>query len=115
MMQDSPKNSNRTFSDTRMFYLRTNNCQADLVSWRQIMAKVSLNLIGHRVKCARQAAEPPLTQQELSEKLGNLGVFIDRAGIAKIETGIRRALDYEVVAVANALSVKVTWLLGVKE
>ena len=73
------------------------------------------NLIGERMKQARSANDPPITQQELSKKLGNLGVPIDRAGIAKIETGIRGALDYEVVAIAKALGVKVAWLLGVAE
>ena len=79
------------------------------------MARVGLNLVGKRVKHARGAAEPSLTQQELSKKLAELGVSIDRAGIAKIETGIRGVLDYELVALANALNVKVTWLVGVKE
>ena len=58
---------------------------------------------------------PPLTQAKLSEKLTKAGVSIDRAGIAKIETGIRGVLDFEVVALAKTLGVKVTWLLGVKE
>ena len=79
------------------------------------MARISLNLVGKRVKQARGAAEPTLTQRELADKLTGLGVSIDRAGVAKIETGIRGVLDYELVALANALSVKVTWLLGVRE
>jgi len=79
------------------------------------MAKGGLNLIGSRVKSARNAAQPSLTQEELARKLAELGVPIDRAGVAKIETGIRRVLDYELLAFANALNVKVTWLLGVKE
>jgi len=73
------------------------------------------NLIGKRVKEARAAAEPQLTQQELSKKLAKLGVSIDRAGVAKIEAGIRGVLDYELVAFAKALNVQVTWLLGAKE
>lgn len=64
---------------------------------------------------ARRATEPVLTQEQLSKKLAALGVLIDRAGIAKIETGIRGVLDYELVALAKALDVKVTWLLGLKE
>ena len=51
----------------------------------------------------------------LSKKLTKSGVSIDRAGIAKIETGIRGVLDFELVALAKALNVKVTWLLGLKE
>jgi transcriptional regulator with XRE-family HTH domain len=77
------------------------------------MPQVSQNLIGARVKEARAKAE--LTQDELSRKLAKLGASIDRAGVAKIETGIRGVLDFELVALAKALGVKVTWLLGVKE
>jgi hypothetical protein len=79
------------------------------------MAKVVQNLVGARVRHARGAAQPPLTQEELSEKLAKLGVSLDRAGVAKVETGIRGVLDFELVALATALNVKVTWLLGVKE
>ena len=77
------------------------------------MAQVSQNLVGERVKEARGRAE--LTQDELSRKLAKQGVSIDRDGVAKIETGIRGVLDFELVALAKALGVKVTWLLGVKE
>jgi transcriptional regulator with XRE-family HTH domain len=77
------------------------------------MGQVGQNLIGDRVKEARNKAQ--LTQDELSQKLSKQGVSIDRAGVAKIETGIRGVLDFELVALAKALNVKVTWLLGVKE
>lgn len=77
------------------------------------MGQVGQNLVGARVKEARTRAQPPLTQEDLSKTLAKLGVSIDRAGIAKIETGIRGVLDYELLALAKALDVKVTWLLGV--
>ncbi|PWU22177.1 MAG: transcriptional regulator [Verrucomicrobia bacterium] len=79
------------------------------------MGQTSQNLVGLRVKKARAAAKPSLTQQQLSDRLAEIGVQIDRAGIAKIETGIRGVLDFEVVALAKAVNVKVGWLLGVKE
>ncbi len=79
------------------------------------MAQTSQNLVGERVKAARAAAKPLLTQEQLSKKLSKLGVSIDRAGVAKIETGIRGVLDFELVALAKALGVKLTWLLGMKE
>ncbi len=79
------------------------------------MGHPTQNLVGKRVKEARAVAKPPLTQEELSGKLSRLGVSVDRAGIAKIETGIRGVLDFELVALAKALGVKVTWLLGLKE
>ncbi len=79
------------------------------------MGQIGQNLVGERVKEARGKAQPPITQDELSKKLTKLGVSIDRAGVAKIETGIRGVLDFELVALAKALEVKVTWLLGAKE
>jgi transcriptional regulator with XRE-family HTH domain len=77
------------------------------------MGQVGQNLISARVKEARNNAQ--LTQQELSKKLAKHGAAIDRAGIAKIEMGIRGVLDFELVAMAKALDVKVAWLLGIKE
>ena len=79
------------------------------------MVKASQNLVGPQLKQARAAFHPALTQEALSKRLERFGVRIDRAGIAKIETGIRSVLDFEVVAFAKALNVRVAWLLGVKE
>ena len=70
------------------------------------------NLVGERVKQARHTAQPPFTQEALSKELAKLGVPIDRAGIAKIETGIRGVLDFELLALSKALGVTVNWLLG---
>lgn len=78
------------------------------------MRKARLNLVGIRVKRARGQTQPPLTQLALSQRLAKRGVFIDRAGIAKIETGIRGVLDYELVALARSLNVGVAWLVGVE-
>lgn len=77
------------------------------------MGQVGQNLVGGRVKEARSKAQ--FTQEELSKKISKLGVAIDRPGIAKIETGIRGVLDFELLALAKALNVKVSWLLGLKE
>lgn len=79
------------------------------------MGQTTQNLVAERVKQGRASADPPLTQEALSNKLAKLGVSIDRAGVAKIETGIRGVLDFELVALAKALGVKVTWLLNIEE
>ncbi len=79
------------------------------------MSQARQNLVGERLKKARSEAEPRVTQEELSKRLSKQGVSIDRAGIAKIETGIRGVLDFEIVALAKALDVKISWLLGVTE
>lgn len=78
------------------------------------MSQVNQNLVGRRVKAARASSRPQLTQEDLSKRLSKLGVSIDRAGIAKIETGIRGVLDFELVALAKALDVSVIWLLDQK-
>jgi transcriptional regulator with XRE-family HTH domain len=79
------------------------------------MGQVGQNLVGERVKEARSKAQPAITQEELSKRLSKLGVSIDRAGVAKIETGIRGVLDFELVALAKALDVEVNWLLRLRE
>ncbi len=71
------------------------------------------NIIGERVKEARQFHSPPLTQDQLSGKLAAAGVQLDRVAIAKIETGIRSAFDLEVRGMAAALKVDANWLLGI--
>jgi HTH-type transcriptional regulator, cell division transcriptional repressor len=75
----------------------------------------SMNVVGERVKQARLRRRPPLTQDELSGQLAKLGVSIDRAGISKIEIGLRCVLDIEVRGLAKALGVSAAWLLGMKE
>jgi HTH-type transcriptional regulator, cell division transcriptional repressor len=79
------------------------------------MATKRMNIVGERVKQARLKHGPPLTQDELSGRLSVIGVSIDRAGISKIEIGVRSVLDYEVKAFARVLGVSAGWLLGVKE
>jgi transcriptional regulator with XRE-family HTH domain len=48
----------------------------------------------------------------LSGKLAGIGIGLDRAAIAKIETDRRGVLDFELKALARALNVKADWLLG---
>jgi HTH-type transcriptional regulator, cell division transcriptional repressor len=74
--------------------------------------KRTKNIVGRRVRIARAKSKPLLTQKKLSALVIKNGTHIDRAGIAKIETGIRCVLDYEVPALAKALGVSVAWLLS---
>lgn len=69
------------------------------------------NIVGLRVREARFRNNPVLTQDELAIKLRQLGFSIDRVGVSKIETGLRQIHDYEVVLLAQALEVSVSWLL----
>jgi hypothetical protein len=70
------------------------------------------NISGRRIAEARGRARPPLTQEELSGKLALLGIQLDRAAVAKIESDRRGVLDFELKAIAEALEVSVEWLLG---
>jgi hypothetical protein len=69
------------------------------------------NVVGRRVAEARSALEPPLTQDALSGRLARLGIQLDRAAIAKIETNRRHVFDYELKVLAKVLGVEVSWLL----
>ena len=73
----------------------------------------SRNIVGKRVKEARQSHFPPLTQDQLSGKLAANGLQLDRVAIAKIETGIRCVFDFEIKALARILKVDANWLLGI--
>jgi hypothetical protein len=73
------------------------------------------NIISARVKSARLRFNPPLTQDQLSGKLALQGVQLDRVAIAKIESGLRCAFDYEVRALAKILDVDARWLLGIRD
>jgi hypothetical protein len=75
------------------------------------LQEVRKNIIGPRVSQARLRSRPRLTQQQLADRVANLGLHIDRAGIAKIEIGLRRVCDFEVLVLAKALNVSVPWLL----
>ncbi len=73
---------------------------------------VRKNIAGTRIAAARASHRPPLTQDALSGRLAKIGVSLDRASIAKIETDRRHVLDYELRGFAKILGVKVDWLLG---
>ena len=70
------------------------------------------NIVGTRVRQARKAAPPPITQTDLVARLQLSGMSIDQPGLSKIENGQRPVVDVEVVALAKALKVSVAWLLG---
>lgn len=66
------------------------------------------NIAGRKI--ARLRLKAGLTQLELAGRLRGIGVRIDRAGVAKIERGMRHVLDYELVGFATALKSKI-WKL----
>ena len=63
-----------------------------------------MNIAKHRKKAG-------FTQLELSKRLKGSGTEIDRAGIAKIENGLRNVLDFELLAISKVLKVDLDRLL----
>ncbi len=72
------------------------------------------NLIGERVREARHKSKPKITQIELISRLQVRGVDLEKTTISKIEAGSRMVTDIELVGIADALKVSVTWLLGIE-
>lgn len=53
------------------------------------------------------AAKPKITQEDMVGRLARQGIQINQSQIAKIESGQRPILDYELAAIAKALMVQV--------
>ena len=69
------------------------------------------NVVGNRVREARKQVKPSIAQKDLVARLQVLGLKVDQSTISKIEQGVRPVFDFEVVALAKALKVSITWLL----
>ena len=79
---------------------------------KQIALIMKKNLIGPRLKAARQNAEPPVSQDQLAGKLARRKIALDRTAISRIESQERQVTDFELVAIAKSLRISVDYLLG---
>lgn len=70
------------------------------------------NLIGGRIRKARLACKPPVTQDDLAGRLAGRGITVDQTAVSRIENQTRYLMDYEIVAIAKALKVSVGFLFG---
>lgn len=70
------------------------------------------NLAGPRVRQARRSHVPKLTQADVAAQLQVRGVDLDRSAITRIERQQRAVTDIELAALASALGVSSSWLLG---
>jgi hypothetical protein len=70
------------------------------------------NVIGERVRLARLAIRPAVSQENLSGRLAAKGIQITQTAISKLENRQRYVMDYEALAIAKALKVSVSWLYG---
>jgi transcriptional regulator with XRE-family HTH domain len=64
------------------------------------------NVTGRRIRRARLAAKPAVSQEDLSGRLAALGVTLDQGAISRIESEERYLMDYELLAIAKALRIK---------
>ena len=55
---------------------------------------------------ARLAAQPPVSQEDLSGRLADFGVTLDQGAISRVESEERYLMDYELLAIAKALRIK---------
>ena len=69
------------------------------------------NITGGRIRQARLAAKPPVSQEDLSGRLAVLGVTLDQGAISRIEAEERYLMDYELVAIARALRIQTSSLV----
>jgi hypothetical protein len=76
--------------------------------------KAARNIISQRLRRARLAFDPPLTQDQLSGRLAAKGIALDRVAMTKIESAQRCVFDFELPVLAEVLRVDVRWLLGIQ-
>lgn len=79
---------------------------------KKTRASEAKNVIGERVRLARLAIRPRVSQEDLSGRLAAKGIQITQTGISKLENLQRYVMDYEALAIARALRVSVSWFYG---
>jgi hypothetical protein len=83
--------------------------------FRKIPETAQRNISGLRIREARLACQPTLTQAGLAQRVSDLGLVLDRIAITKIETGQRCVFDHELKCFALALGKSAGWLLGLQD
>jgi len=68
------------------------------------------NIVGRRIREARLASRPPVSQDDLAGRLAAKGIILDQTAISRIENGERYVMDYEAAAIARCLKVHIGWL-----
>ena len=63
------------------------------------------NLVGKKVKMLRK--ERRMSQQQLSDKLDTLAIYVCRGSVSRIEDGSRTVTDIELYGLSQVLSVPI--------
>jgi transcriptional regulator with XRE-family HTH domain len=69
------------------------------------------NVSGKRIRKARLAAKPHVSQEDLAGRLAAMGISLDQGAISRIESEDRYLMDYELFAIAKALRIKAATLV----
>jgi len=75
---------------------------------KRIIDSEKINITGQRIREARLMAG--LSQQQLSNKLELMAVYVCRGSISRIENGERAVSDIEVDAISKVLNVSLDYL-----
>ena len=70
-----------------------------------------MNIIGHNVRRLRK--QKKMSQQELSNKLELLGVYVCRGSVSRIEDKSRTVTDIELYAISQVLKTPITELFDI--
>ena len=77
---------------------------------KRILDSEQYNIVGARVKAARESAG--LSQKQLSDRMELLAVYTCRGSISRIENGKRAITDIEIDAISKVLGVSINYLFG---
>ena len=75
----------------------------------RIIDSPSVNIVGKQIRRIRKNKK--ISQQQLSNKLELLGVYVCRGSVSRIEDCSRTVTDLELCAIAHILGVSVTDIL----
>lgn len=71
------------------------------------------NICGERVRIGRALQKPPLTQEQLAQKIQSMGMTdMTALIITRIEKNQRHVCDAELFMLSQALGVTMSWLVG---
>ena len=80
---------------------------------KRIIDSEQSNIIGHRIKQAREKAG--MSQKQLSDRLELMAVYTCRGSVSRIENGKRAVTDIEIDAISKVFGVSLNYLFGREE
>ena len=70
------------------------------------------NICAERVRLGRAMQNPPMTQEDLAQKMQFMGMDMTALIISRIEKKQRHVCDGELLMLSKALGVSMDWLCG---